>query len=206
MAAAQGQLEGREAELTQVKQELQDNELEAEKVAQMITAVQTRTRELEALRRGWEERMAKATRAVDAAEYEMEGAKFNMQRIRDHVAARTREVEDMRRALFDEACDRLVDLRKAAERSIDECRERMAAAESSIETFAADGRRARTCHGIGTCGIAPQIAERVPAPKLGTDGAALAGRGTAYGAGNAAATFRALSDLSGQHEDRGSQV
>ena len=135
VAAAQGQLEGREAELTQVKQELQDNELEAEKVAQMITAVQTRTRELEALRRGWEERMAKATRAVDAAEYEMEGAKFNMQRIRDHVAARTREVEDMRRALFDEACDRLVDLRKAAERSIDECRERMAAAESSIETL-----------------------------------------------------------------------
>lgn len=42
VAAAQGQLEGREAELTQVKQELQDNELEAEKVAQMITAVQTR--------------------------------------------------------------------------------------------------------------------------------------------------------------------
>ena len=118
-----------------MKQDLQDYELEAEKAAQMITAVQTRTRELEALRRGWEERMAKATRAVDAAEYEMEGAKFNMQRIRDHVAARTREVEDMRRALFDEACDRLVDLRKAAERSIDECRERMAAAESSIETL-----------------------------------------------------------------------
>lgn len=135
VAAATRELEGRKAEFAQVEEELLDSGLEAEKVEQMITAVRGEIRDLHALRHDWDERMAGTRRSVEAAEYEMEGARFNIQRCRDYVAARTREVEEIRRNLFDEAFDRLGAVRKAAERAIEQCRAETAAAESSIDTL-----------------------------------------------------------------------
>lgn len=135
VAAAQAELAQKESEMTCVGECLLDDGLEAEKVEQMISAVRGEVRTLAADRHDWQERMAKGKRAVEAAEYEMEGARFNIGRVRDYVAARTREVEDMRRSLFDEAYDALDAARKGAERESALARERIAAAESSIDTL-----------------------------------------------------------------------
>lgn len=135
VAAAQAELAQKESEVAGVKKCLLDDEAEAGKVEQMITAVRGEVRTLAANRHGWEERMAKGKRAVEAAEYEMEGARFNIGRVRDYVAARTHEVEDMRRSLFDEAYDALDAARGSAERESTLARERIAAAESSIDTL-----------------------------------------------------------------------
>lgn len=133
VAAAQAELARKESEMTGVGECLLDDGLEAEKVEQMISAVRGEVRTLAAERHDWQERMAKGKRAVEAAEYEMEEARFNIGRVRDYVAARTREVEDMRRSLFDEAYDALDAARKGAERESALARERIAAAESSID-------------------------------------------------------------------------
>lgn len=121
--------------LEQISDNLLDNELEAEKSEQMMVHVRGEIRNLEGLREQWKDRLAKAERSVQAAEYEMEGARFNLKRIQDAVVAHTKEVEDMRRSLFDEAYEGLGAAKRASERIASGHRERISAANSSIDTL-----------------------------------------------------------------------
>jgi exonuclease SbcC len=132
---AKAKLEENNAALKGIDGDLLDNDIEAEKVGQMKTHVQSETRSLEATREQWKERLAKGERAVKAAEYEMEGAQFNIKRIRDFVASRTKEVDDIRRKVFDEAFELIDAATRSGKRATSELKEKIAAAESSIETL-----------------------------------------------------------------------
>lgn len=135
VVGAQIEIERKQADLEDVNDSLLDNEIEAEKVEQMMAHVRNETRDLGGLREQWKDRIAKGERAVQAAEYEMEGAKFNIKRVQDFVAARAKDVEDMRRSLFDEAYEGIDLTKKSVERIIAEHQERISAANSSIETL-----------------------------------------------------------------------
>jgi len=132
---ARAELEESDAALKEVAVGLLDGEIEAEKVGQIKTHVLGETRGLEAERESWKERLAKGERAVQAAEYELEGARFNIERIRDFVASHTREIEDIRRRVFNEAFELTGAALRSAKRTIAETREKIAAALSSIETL-----------------------------------------------------------------------
>ena len=135
VAQAQQQISLKDADLASVAGQLLDYELETEKVEMMMVHLKNETRDLASAREEWKSRMAKGERAVQAAEYEMEGTKFNLKHTEDFVAARTKEVEDMRRSLFDEAFEGLDSATRANERSITDYKERIAAAESSVQTL-----------------------------------------------------------------------
>lgn len=135
VAGAQTELERRKADIEAVKGSILDNEIEAEKVEMMMTHVRNECRNLEGLREQWRDRLAKGERAVQAAEYEMEGARFNMKRTEDFVAARTKEIGEIRRRLFDEAFEVLDAARKGNERCLTDNKERLRAAVCSIETL-----------------------------------------------------------------------
>lgn len=135
LPAAKTELRRHKSDFEEVKGRLLDNQIESEKVEMMMTHVRNECRNLETFRAQWQERMAKGERAVQAAEYEMEGARFNLKRTQDFVAARTREIDDIRRSLFDEAFDVLDAARRSNARSLTEHKERIRAAESSIETL-----------------------------------------------------------------------
>lgn len=133
--AAKAELEECRAALDSINDGVLDSEIEAETVEMMQTHVRNENRNLATLREQWKDRLAKGQRAVQAAEYEMEGARFNIKRVQDFVAARSKEVEDMRRSLFDEAYDGVDTAKKTGERIIDGHRERISATVSSIETL-----------------------------------------------------------------------
>lgn len=135
VSCAKKELEESRLVLESINDGLLDGEIEAEKVEQMQTHVRNESRNLAALQDQWKDRLAKGERAVQAVEYEMEGARFNIKRVQDFVAARTKEVEEMRRSMFDEAYDGIDLAKKAGERMIAEQRERICAANSSIETL-----------------------------------------------------------------------
>lgn len=135
VTGAQAELERRQTDLKDVGDNLLDSQLEAEKVEMMIVHVRNESRSLADFREQWKDRIAKGERAVQAAEYEMEGARFNIKRVQDFVAARTKEVEDMRRSLFDEAYEGIDTAKKTGERIIAEHGEQISAANSSIETL-----------------------------------------------------------------------
>lgn len=135
VTGAQAELERRQADLKDVGDSLLDTELEAEKVEMMMVHVRNESRNLSDFREQWKDRLSKGERAVQAAEYEMEGARFNIKRVQDFVAARSREVEEMRRSLFDEAYDGIDAAKKTGERTIAEFGEQISAANSSIETL-----------------------------------------------------------------------
>jgi exonuclease SbcC len=135
VAGAKAELAETKTDLEEVNDDLSDNEIEAEKVEMMRTHVRNQTRDLDGSREQWKEKMAKSERAVQAAEYEMEGAQFNIERIQDFVAARTKEVEDIRRKVFDEAFEFIDAATRANKRTTTELKERKSAAESSIETL-----------------------------------------------------------------------
>lgn len=135
VVSAQQELERQRADLEGVSDSLLDSEIEAEKVEMMMTHVRNESRNLANLREQWKDRIAKGERAVQAAEYEMEGARFNIKRVQDFVAARSKEVEDMRRSLFDEAYEGIDAAQKRCERIIAEHGEQISAATSSIETL-----------------------------------------------------------------------
>lgn len=132
---AQAELERRQADLKDVGDSLLDTQLEAEKVEMMMVHVRNESRNLSDFREQWKDRLSKGERAVQAAEYEMEGARFNIKRVQDFVAARSREVEEMRRSLFDEAYEGIDAAKKTGERTIAEFGEQISAANSSIETL-----------------------------------------------------------------------
>lgn len=135
VTGAQAELERRQTDLKDVGDNLLDSQLEAEKVEMMMVHVRNESRSLADFREQWKDRIAKGERAVQAAEYEMEGARFNIKRVQDFVAARTKEVEDMRRSLFDEAYEGIDTAKKTGERIIAEYGEQISAANSSIETL-----------------------------------------------------------------------
>lgn len=135
VTGAQAELEHRQTDLKDVGDNLLDSQLEAEKVEMMMVHVRNESRNLAGFREQWKDRIAKGERAVQAAEYEMEGARFNIKRVQDFVAARTKEVEDMRRSLFDEAYEGIDAAKKTGERIIAEHGEQISAANSSIETL-----------------------------------------------------------------------
>ena len=135
VTGAQAELERRQTDLKDVGDNLLDSQLEAEKVEMMMVHVRNESRNLAGFREQWKDRIAKGERAVQAAEYEMEGARFNIKRVQDFVAARTKEVEDMRRSLFDEAYEGIDTAKKTGERIIAEHGEQISAANSSIETL-----------------------------------------------------------------------
>lgn len=135
VVSAQQELKRQRADLEGVSDSLLDSEIEAEKVEMMMTHVRNESRNLANLGEQWKDRVAKGERAVQAAEYEMEGARFNIKRVQDFVAARSKEVEDMRRSLFDEAYDGIDAAQKRCERTIAEHGDQISAANSSIETL-----------------------------------------------------------------------
>lgn len=133
--AAKSELNDSNAAMESIADKLLDNEIEAEKVEQMMSHVRNETRNLEGYKQQWNDRLAKAERAVQAAEYEMEGAQFNIKRIQDFVAARTKEIDDIRRSLFDEVYDCIDSAKRTNDRAITERKEKISAAESSIDTL-----------------------------------------------------------------------
>ncbi len=132
---AKAELHEAQSNLETVKGELLDADIEAEKVEMMRTHVRNETKTLNGSREEWRERLAKGERAVQAAEYEMEGAQFNLKRIQDFVAARTKEVDDIRCKVFDEAFEFIDSATRTCKRATAEMNEKIAAAESSIETL-----------------------------------------------------------------------
>lgn len=132
---AKAELSDSRTALESVADTLLDNELEAEKVEMMQTHIRNQSRELSASAEQWADRLAKAERAVQASEYEMEGAQFNIKRIQDFVAVRTKEIDDIRRSLFDEVYDCIDSAKRTNDRAITERKEKISAAESSIDTL-----------------------------------------------------------------------
>ena len=132
---AKAELNEAQSNLETVKGELLDADIEAEKVEMMRTHVRNETKNLDGSREQWKDKMAKGERAVQAAEYEMTGAEYNLKRIQDFVASRTKEVDDIRRKVFDEAFEFIDTATRACKRTTAEAKEKTAAAESSIETL-----------------------------------------------------------------------
>ncbi len=135
VVSAREELTEAQTDLETVNNGLLDADIEAEKVEMMRTHVRNETKNLDGSREQWKDRMAKGERAVQAAEYEMEGAQFNLKRIQDFVASRTKEVDDIRRKVFDEAFEFIDTATRAYKRTTAEAKEKNAAAESSIETL-----------------------------------------------------------------------
>lgn len=132
---AKRELERQRADLQDVGDSLCNSEQEAEQVEQMMTHLRNECRTLTDFREQWKDRLAKGERAVQAAQYEMEGARFNIKRVQDFVAARSQEVEQMRRSLFDEAYQSIDAAKRTGERTIAEFDEQISAAHSSIDTL-----------------------------------------------------------------------
>ena len=114
---------------------LLDSELEHEKVEMMQTHLKNELRTLAADKDQWTDKFQKAQRAVQSAEYELTGFQFNLKRIQDFVAARSTEIDDIRRSIFDEAYGFIDAAYKTNERMITEHKEKRSAASSSIETL-----------------------------------------------------------------------
>lgn len=133
--SAQRELERQRADLQNVGDRLLDSQIEAEKVEMMMTHVRNESRNMENLDEQWKDRLAKGERAVQAADYEMEGARFNIKRVEDFMAARSKEVEDMRRSLFDEAYDGIDAVKRTGERTVAELGEQITAAHSALDTL-----------------------------------------------------------------------
>lgn len=115
--------------------ELQDATLEAEKVEMMQTAVRGESRMLVARKEEWEDRLAKGKRAVEAAQYEMQGYKFNLEKIEERLATRTSEIGRIREKVFAEAFERIDTAGRENGRGISRLQEQISSAQGSIETL-----------------------------------------------------------------------
>lgn len=116
---------------------LAEREQEVENVEMMQAGIQCESRVLDSRKVEWEERLAKAERAVQSAQYEMEGYKFNMTKIQELVAAREREIVRLREDIFEDAYAHIDAAARSNERAIAEMLEQRAASVSCIETLQA---------------------------------------------------------------------
>ncbi len=133
--AACGELTANKQTLGDLDTRLQDAALEAGKVEMMQTHVRNESRELVASKERWEDRIAKGKRAVEAAQYEMQGYKFNLEKVEERLAARTSEIGRIRDKVFAEAFDRLDTAMRENERSLSRLQEQRNAAQGSIQTL-----------------------------------------------------------------------
>lgn len=135
ITAARGELTANKQTLGNLDIQLQDAALEAGKVETMQTHVRNESRELVASKERWEDRLAKGKRAVEAAQYEMQGYKFNLEKVEERLAARTSEIGRIREKVFAEAFDCLDTAMRENERSVSRLQEQRNAAQGSIQTL-----------------------------------------------------------------------
>lgn len=135
IAAAREELTANRQTLGTLDARLQDAALEAEKVEKMQTHVRGESRTLVARKEEWDDRLAKGKRAVEAAQYEMQGYKFNLERVEERLAARTSEIGRIREKVFAEGYERIDDAMRENQRSISRMQEQVSAARGSIQTL-----------------------------------------------------------------------
>lgn len=132
---AREELEANRQRLGSLDTELQDATLEAEKVEMMQTHVRGEGRTLVARKEEWEDRLAKGKRAVEAAGYEMQGYKFNLEKVEERLATRTAEIGRIREKVFAEAYDRIDAASRENERAVSRLQEQSSTARGSIQTL-----------------------------------------------------------------------
>lgn len=135
ITAAREELTASRQTLAALDTRLQDATLEAEKVEMIQTHVRNESRELVVSKETWEDRLAKGKRAVEAAQYEMQGYKFNLQKVEERLAVRTSEIGRIREKVFAEAFDRVDTAMRENERSVSRLQEQCNAAQGSIQTL-----------------------------------------------------------------------
>ena len=135
VAAAHEELKESRQKLGTLDTELQDATLETEKVEMMQTAVRNEGRSLVARKEEWEDRLTKGKRAVEAAQYEMQGYKFNLEKVEERLATRTSEIGRIREKVFTEAFERIDTAIRENERSMSRLQEQVSAAQGSIRTL-----------------------------------------------------------------------
>lgn len=135
ITAAREELTTNQQTLGALDTQLQDATLEAEKVEMMQSHVRNESRELVASKERWEDRLAKGKRVVEAAQYEIQGYKFNLEKVEERLAARTSEIGRIREKVFAEAFDRIDEAIRENERSMNRLQEQRSAARGSIQTL-----------------------------------------------------------------------
>lgn len=135
VAAAHLELNEKQLEIGKIDEGLKDGVKETEQVEMIQVTVRDEARDLIARKDQWEDRMSKARREVEAAQYEMEGYKFNMSRMQELLTARSREIARLREQVFEEAYDRIDMASKSNARALSDAQEQICAAKSSIDTL-----------------------------------------------------------------------
>nr|WP_195461835.1 AAA family ATPase [Alistipes sp. D31t1_170403_E11] len=135
IVAAREELTANRQTLSTLDARLQDAALEAEKVEKMQSRVRGASRTLVARKEEWEDRLSKGKRAVEAAQYEMQGYRFNLERVEERLAARTTQIGHIREKVFAEGYERIDDAMQENQRSISRIREQASAARGSIQTL-----------------------------------------------------------------------
>lgn len=135
VAAAHEELNENRQKLGTLDTELQNATLETEKVEMMQTAVRDEGRTLVARKEEWEDRLAKGKRAVEAVQYEMQGYKFNLEKVEERLATRTAEIGRIREKVFTEAFDRIDTAIRENERGMSRLQEQISMAQGSIRTL-----------------------------------------------------------------------
>lgn len=135
ITAAREELTANRQTLGALDTRLQDATLEAEKVEMTQTHVRNESRKLITSKETWEDRLAKGKRALEAAQYEMQGYKFNLEKVEERLAARTSEIGRIREKVFTEAFDRIDAAVRENERSVSCLQEQRSAAQGSIQTL-----------------------------------------------------------------------
>lgn len=135
IAAARQRLAAQRQRLTS----LEGNLKQAQQMTQQHEITQTQLREedrtLVADKQAWDDRAAKAQRAVEAAQYEMQGYKFNLERVQQRLAERTAEVARMRERLFAQALERIEAAEREQQRAHSRLQELLTASQGSIQTL-----------------------------------------------------------------------
>lgn len=127
IAAARHRLEAQRQRLTSLEGDLQQ--------ALHQTQLREDDRTLVADKQAWDDRAAKAQRAVEAAQYEMQGYKFNLERVQQRLAERTAEVARMRERLFAQALERIEAAEREQQRAHSRLQELLTASQGSIQTL-----------------------------------------------------------------------
>ena len=135
ISAAREELTQNRQALSVLDTRLEDTALEADKAEMMQTAVRDESRTLVANKEEWEDRLSKGKRAVEAAQYEMQGYKFNLEKVEERLAVRTSEIGRIREKVFAEAFDRVDTAMRENERSVSRLQEHRNAAQGSIQTL-----------------------------------------------------------------------
>lgn len=132
---ARQDLEHNRQTFDQISRQLLDGEQEVENVEMMKNGIRCEGRVLVSHKEEWDEKIAKAQRALQSTQYEMEGYKFNMSKVQELVAAHSQQIDKLREKVFEEAYTLLDTMTKGYARAITEANECRNAARSSVATL-----------------------------------------------------------------------